>query len=224
MIETISPAGIWRKIFGERTVMPVNRNEGSLPDVGDEAVPCLDVQRPSRGPEDQGGEVARPKVAFDGWAQRKVGQDVTVVGNERLVSHKRFHVFNAAARVEEDGFVTVFDRQFAVVRAGQQAAIGLRAVVGIDGKRRDAIGDQVIESKCDERFAVNGDERFRAAFGEGPQPGSQTGTEHERLHRPPSASAAQAAPNPLSIFTTVTLLLQLVSMPRSAAMPPRLAP
>ncbi len=36
--------------------------------------------------------------------------------------------------------------------------------------------------------------------------------------------ATQAAPKPLSILTTVTLEAQELSMPRSAAMPPKLAP
>jgi hypothetical protein len=36
--------------------------------------------------------------------------------------------------------------------------------------------------------------------------------------------ATQAAPNPLSIFTTVTFDAQLFSIPSSAATPPKLAP
>ena len=36
--------------------------------------------------------------------------------------------------------------------------------------------------------------------------------------------ATRAAPKPLSMFTTVTLEAQLLSMPRSAATPPKLAP
>ena len=36
--------------------------------------------------------------------------------------------------------------------------------------------------------------------------------------------ATQAAPKPLSIFTTVTLEAQELSMPSSAATPPKLAP
>ncbi len=36
--------------------------------------------------------------------------------------------------------------------------------------------------------------------------------------------ATQAAPKPLSMFTTVTLEAQEFSMPRSAATPPKLAP
>jgi hypothetical protein len=36
--------------------------------------------------------------------------------------------------------------------------------------------------------------------------------------------AMQPAPKPLSMLTTATPFAQLLSMPRSAAMPPKLAP
>lgn len=38
------------------------------------------------------------------------------------------------------------------------------------------------------------------------------------------AEATLAAPKPLSMFTTVTLEAQLLSMPSRAATPPKLAP
>lgn len=47
------------------------------------------------------------------------------------------------------------------------------------------------------------------------RPGGQSRLMHE---------ATQAAPKPLSMLTTATLEAQELSMPRSAAMPPKLAP
>ena len=44
------------------------------------------------------------------------------------------------------------------------------------------------------------------------------------LYRRLMQEATQAAPKPLSMLTTVTLEEQLLSMPRSAATPPKLAP
>ena len=47
---------------------------------------------------------------------------------------------------------------------------------------------------------------------------------HGRLQRRLMSVAMQAAPKPLSIFTTDTLGEQVLSMPNSAASPPKLAP
>jgi hypothetical protein len=44
------------------------------------------------------------------------------------------------------------------------------------------------------------------------------------LYRRLMQEATQAAPKPLSMLTTVTLEAQELSMPRSAATPPKLAP
>ena len=49
---------------------------------------------------------------------------------------------------------------------------------------------------------------------------ASTDANHKRLMQ----DATQAAPKPLSMFTTVTLEAHELSMPRRAATPPKLAP
>jgi hypothetical protein len=48
--------------------------------------------------------------------------------------------------------------------------------------------------------------------------------ERRRAYTRLMQEATQAAPNPLSIFTTLTFDAQLFSMPSNAATPPKLAP
>ena len=61
----------------------------------------------------------------------------------------------------------------------------------------------------------------------GPSEG-KNGVKPEKLAQPLARAliwlAAKPAPKPLSMFTTVTPLPQLLSMPSSAATPPKLAP
>ncbi len=130
-------------------------------------------------------------MALDGRTQRKVGEDIAVVGDERLVPHKCLHIFDAPAGVKEDGLVPVFERQSPVVAARQKPVISLRAVVGVDGERCRSARNQVVESECDQRLAINGNERFGAVFGERPQPGPQPGTKHKRFHGGKRQATAQ---------------------------------
>jgi len=96
--------------------------------------------------------------------------------------------------------------------------------------------EKVVKGKSDERLVKHRHQRLGERVGERTQPCSQPRSEDERrfhsdLAQPLASSArrriesaAQAAPNPLSMFTTDTRLAQLVSIASNAEIPPRFAP
>ena len=117
----------------------------------------------------------------------------------------------------------------------EMGTVGIRAMVGVDREAFNSAGDQMVERKRDQRLVVKRDQWFGPQFGQGAQTCAQSGPWHKgsgdvwhqaeaSATRRKIASAAQAAPNPLSILTTETRLLQLVSIPSNAESPPRFAP
>jgi hypothetical protein len=108
----------------------------------------------------------------------------------------------------------------------------------VEGNLAESRRHHAVEGKGQERLMEDRDERLGKKVGERGETGAEScgqdeggGGTHRHLAaewvfstRRRMESAAKAAPNPLSMFTTVTPLAQLLTMPSRAVSPWKWAP
>lgn len=121
-------------------------------------------------------------VSPDKSVQGQVGDDVPVVNDQRGVFvQKVCDVFQAASRVEQDGFVTETERTVFPETVWKEFIPDMRKVMGIDDEVPDTELLEPAHRMNDQWILEDGNQRFGAYVGQGAEACSQTGSQNEGL-------------------------------------------
>ena len=170
----------------------------------------------------------------------EIGQDVAVVEKERRIPKGAPCIPDPSARVEKQRLVE--DPQGAIAIGGlvtKGSGEGLGKMMCVEGQGPHARREETVDGKGQQGLVKDRNQRLGKDVGQRREARAETRGKNERsgsAHaagflsadsrsmRRRIASAAQAAPKPLSILVTVTPLAQLLTMPSRAASPSKLAP
>jgi len=105
-------------------------------------------------------------VAGDETVDGEIGNDVTIVNEDRVVPDPVGDVFDAASGLQKDGFVEEGEFGSAVGEIWEGCVPGFVKVMGVDGEVGDASRHAVVQHVGDERPIGEGNEGLRQGFGE----------------------------------------------------------
>ena len=170
-------------------------------------------------------------------SDRQIGKDIAIIEHKSGITESGSSVTNSTTGIEQERFMKEMQR---VIPVGGFLAESMREgfgkMVRVERECSHTCGKKAVESKGQERFVKDrhqwlGKEirqrcktRSKTSSQNKGGRGTHAGSSVDFSTRRRIESAAQAAPNPLSMFTTVTPLAQLFTIPSRAAIPSKLAP
>src|SRR5688572_25656611 len=111
--------------------------------------------------------------------ERKIGQEIAAVGEERGVPQQPLHILDPATCPQDLRLINELDRMSAIAPGGEQFLEQGGEMMRVDDERLHARGDEMIERESNERLLKDRDERLGQHFGEGPHPETEPGAENE---------------------------------------------
>ena len=120
-----------------------------------------DIPKGAVAPEGERNLAPACRMGGHELRQRKVGEDVAVIDEDRLVIFQKIlDVLEPAGRVEKDRLVAKEDRHPLPAPAGKGLDVGFGAVVGVDDEPFDADRSAVVHRIGDERAAADRQQRL----------------------------------------------------------------
>ena len=189
----------------------------------------------SGGTEEHRGKGSRFTVPGEKGVDREIGEDVPVVEQEGRLTKGAARVADASPGIQQERLMEDPQRTAAVAGfVAKDPGKGPGKMMRVEDERPDPGRNQAVEGVGQERLVKDRNQWLRQEIRQRAQPCSEARREDKSgggAHavafvstRRRIESAAKAAPNPLSMFTTVTPLAQLLTMPSSAVSPWKCAP
>jgi len=140
-----------------------------------------DPQLISPAAQDEGDVVTGGKMLTEGGGKRQIGEDITIVDDERIIPREPIaKIVNSPGGIEEDGLVTKQESAPALAMLRKSGIVGLVAMVSVYRKLpHPEVVAQMGKRKGDQGTIENGDERLGQLVGERAQARAEAGSEDE---------------------------------------------
>src|SRR5258707_10301854 len=122
---------------------------------------------------------ARLEVKIDESININIGENIAAINQEWLLPEKTGDVKNSAARLEQIRLMNEYDFLAPVGFIGKKLGELFRQMMRIDNELLHTGSNQMIQSKCDQTFTEDRQQRLWNNIGKRSEPGSQPCSKHE---------------------------------------------